>query len=99
MLHFSCDVCGKTLGPDGADRFVVRVEAYPAAAPAGLTDADTDPDAVEEVARLLAEQEDGPAAPPPARTRLRFDLCEYCYGKFAADPLGREKVEFDFSPN
>lgn len=99
MLHFSCDVCGKDMTPGGAGRFVVRLEAYPADASAGLTDADLDPDHVEEVARLLAEQEEGGVAPPPARLKQRFDLCPDCYGKFAADPLGREKLEFDFSPN
>lgn len=99
MLHFSCDFCGKDLLPGGVARFVVKMEAFAATDPAELTDADTDPDAVEEMARLLKEQEEGGDEPVPARKKLRFDLCTGCYEKFLADPLGREKVEFDFSEN
>ncbi|MBX9628351.1 MAG: hypothetical protein K2X82_31420 [Gemmataceae bacterium] len=101
MLHFSCDFCGKDLLPGGAARFVVKMEAFAAADPAELTDADTDPDAVEEMARLLRAQEEAGDDPNPtlAHKKLRFDLCSGCYEKFLADPLGREKVEFDFSEN
>jgi hypothetical protein len=101
MLHFSCDFCSKDLLPGGADRFVVKMEAYPAAVPAGLTDDDLTADHVEEMARLLSAREeagDDPLAAPGFK-KLRFDLCRACYEKFLADPLGREKAEFDFSEN
>lgn len=102
MLHFSCDTCGKNLIPGSATRFVVKLEAFAATDPAGLTAEDTDADHVEEMARLLAEQDDhGPddATLPPACKKLRFDLCPFCYRKFLADPLGREAAKFDFSEN
>lgn len=100
MLHFSCDVCSKDLLPGGASRYVVKVEAYPAADHAGLTDDDLAADQVEEMARLLDEQEEaGEDVTAPAGKKLRFDLCRACYERFLADPLGREKAEFDFSEN
>jgi hypothetical protein len=102
MLHFSCDICGKTL-PGQVGRYVVKMETFAATDPAELTDENTDADHVEEMARLLSEQEedaddDGPALLPTCK-KMRFDLCPYCYRKFLADPLGREAASFDFSEN
>jgi|SRR5437867_11679836 len=103
MLHFSCDICGKTLTADSVSRFVVKMEAYAATDPAELTEDDTDADHVEEMARLLTEQEengdDGPDLPPVCK-KMRFDLCALCFRKFVADPLGRDTAaKFDFSEN
>jgi hypothetical protein len=102
MLHYSCDSCGKDLTPGVTARYVVKVEAFAAADPAELTEADLDTDHVEAMAELLSEIEDGEAAPEPvpARKAMQFDLCPGCYGKFVADPLGRETApKFDFSEN
>lgn len=104
MLHFSCDYCGKTLAVDSPKRFVVKVEAYAAKDPAELTDEDLDADQVDEMARLLTEQEDtgddSELDEAPTTKKLRFDLCISCYRKFLADPLGRGLVaKFDFSEN
>lgn len=103
MLHFSCDICGKTLSAGSVSRFVVKMEAYAAADPAELGEQDTDDDHVEEMARLLSAQEeagdDGPELPPVCK-KMRFDLCTFCYRKFLTDPLGRDSVaKFDFSEN
>ena len=103
MLHFSCDICGKTLSSDAPNRFVVQMEAYAATDPGQLSEEDTEGDHVEEMARLLGEQEDDgedAAALPPANKKMRFDLCTSCYRKFLDDPLGRETAaKFDFSEN
>jgi hypothetical protein len=103
MLHFSCDICGKDLPPESAARYVVKMEAYPATDPAELTEEDTDTDHVEEMARLLDEQEElGEDEPTllPSRKKLQYDLCPSCCRKFLADPLGRENAaKFDFSEN
>lgn len=103
MLHFSCDICGKDLTPAPAARYVVKMEAYAANDSAGLTEEDTDADHVEEMARLLDEQEElgcDATVTPPANKKLRFDLCPGCYRKFLADPLSRESAtKFDFSEN
>ena len=101
MLHFSCDICGKDL-PDGATRYVVKMESFAATDPAQLTDDDLDADHVEEMAQLLNEIEDGESAPEvlPACQKQRFDLCQVCYRKFVKDPLGRDSAaRFDFSEN
>ena len=102
MLHFSCDFCGKDLIPGVTSRFVVKMEAYAAADPAELTDEDTDADHVEEMARLLTEQEEAGdvSALLPVCKKMRFDLCQSCYQKFLTDPLGRENAaKLHFSEN
>lgn len=100
MMHFSCDSCGKDLAVESSSRFVVKVEAHAAKDPAELTDEDLDADQVEEMARLLMEQDDDAPEELPSSKKLRFDLCAYCFRRFLADPLGRETVaKFDFSPN
>lgn len=101
MLHFSCDICGKTL-PNGAARYVLKMEAFAATDPARLTEDDLDGDHVAEMAQLLRQLEETEAEPelPPACQKLRFDLCPSCYRKFFKDPLGRGTLRrFDFSEN
>jgi hypothetical protein len=100
MMHFSCDICGKDLAVDSANRFVVKMKAYAAKDPAELTDEDLDADQVEEMARMLTERDDNTPEPLPTCRKLRFDLCAFCFRKFLGDPLGRDSVaKFDFSPN
>lgn len=102
MMHFSCDVCGKDMTRDGAERYVLKMEAFAAGAPGELTDEDLETDHVEEMARLLNDMEEGeePTPPLPTCKKMRFDLCPSCFRKFVNDPLGRESAaKFDFSPN
>ena len=102
MMHFSCDVCGKDMTPDGAERYVLKMEAFAAADPAELTDDDLNPDHVEAMARMLSDLEaaDEEPALPPTCKKMRFDMCPHCFRKFVNDPLGRETAaKFDFSPN
>jgi hypothetical protein len=103
MLHFSCDICGKDLTPDGAARYVVKMEAFAATDPGQLTDEDMDADHVDEMSQLLNAIEDGAGEAPellPTCQKHRFDLCPDCYRKFAKDPLGRDApTRFDFSEN
>ncbi len=100
MMHFSCDICGKDMTQDGAERYVLKMEAFAAAT--ALTDDDLETDHVEEMARMLNDLEDGDEPPQPLPTckKMRFDLCPNCFRKFVHDPLGRENAaKFDFSPN
>jgi hypothetical protein len=102
MRHFSCDLCGKDLTPGADARYVLRMDARPAAEPAELTPADLDADAIEDMAALLDELEaGGPAGPDLSAARaLEYDLCPDCYKRFLADPLGREQSrKLSFSPN
>lgn len=101
MMHYSCDQCGKDMTAEGAERFVLKVEAFAANDPAELTDDDLEGDHVEEMARLLEELEETGTEPDllPVCKKMRFDLCPSCYRRFLSDPLGREASKFDFSPN
>ena len=64
MRRYSCDVCGKELR-DGEDhRFVLKMEAFAAADPAELTEADLEEDHLEEIA----------AQELPAQSRVTFRL-------------------------
>ena len=101
MMHFSCDFCGKDMTPDGSERYVLKMEAFAANDPSELTDDDLETDHVEEMARMLGEQEDaGEPELLPICKKMRFDLCTGCFRKFVNDPLGRESAaKFDFSPN
>lgn len=102
MTHFSCDFCGKDMTPDGAGRYVLKMEAFAATDPNELTDDDLETDHVEEMARMLNELEEADEEPKllPTCVKKRFDLCPACFRKFVNDPLGRESAaKFDFSPN
>ena len=100
MMHFSCDFCGKNLAAESSNRFIVKMKAYAAKDPAELTDEDLDDDQVEEMARMLNEQDDDDAPPLPRCQKMRFDLCGGCYREFLGKPLGRESVgKFPFTPH
>src|SRR5262245_14928238 len=92
MMHFSCDACGKELLAGEDDRYVVKIEAFPAQDPSQLTDADLDDDHMEAVSELLRDLEDMEAEltlPEPTK-HLRYDLCAECHVRFVRDPLGKE---------
>ena len=102
MLHVTCDLCGKDIRPGDDHRYVVKIEAYAAADPAEITEADLDEDHMEAVSQLLRDMEDNLAdaeLTEPYKS-FRYDLCSRCHKKFLGDPLGRENAQkFDFSEN
>ncbi|MEJ5276744.1 MAG: hypothetical protein WHU94_12610 [Thermogemmata sp.] len=103
MVHFSCDLCGKDLTPEGTRRFVLKMEAFAAPAPALLQEEDLQDDHVEDMARYLQALEAGlvqEPSPTPERKQMRFDLCSDCYRRFLQDPLRRDALpRFNFSSN
>jgi hypothetical protein len=99
MLHFSCDLCGQSLGER---RYVVKMEIFPAFDPQAITEDDLDSDHLEEVAELITEMEaTGSTHIDAEGTRTyRFDLCPRCQAKYSKDPLGRDALRrLDFSKN
>lgn len=99
MLHFSCDLCGQQLDDE---RFVVKMEVYPAFDPEEICEEDLSDDHLEEVAEILkqAEAEGKVELDDCSSKAFRFDLCSECRRRFIADPLGRETLaRFDFSKN
>ena len=98
MLHFSCDLCGQPLKDD---RFVARVEVYPAFDPDELGEDDLDADHMQQVADLIQQMQDGAGHMDDCASRqFRFDLCHDCHAKFLKDPLGRDNARrLNFSEN
>jgi hypothetical protein len=100
MIHFTCDVCKRTLDPDMDVRYVVRMEVY-AALDDGDVAIDGDRDHLEEIDDILEGDDDLDASQigGEAYQQLRFDLCSECRKRFLHDPLGRRLQQLDFSQN
>jgi hypothetical protein len=98
MLHFTCDSCGDQIAED---RFVVRLEVYPAQRPAELTAEDLQPDHLQALAEELNALEESDAAQELPQTRLfRYDLCPRCHARYVQDPLRvATKKRMNFSEN
>lgn len=99
MLHFTCDLCGKPLGDE---RYVAKLEVYPAFDPNELTEEDLDSDNLDAVAEMLTEMEQNGTPYPLEETNhlFRFDLCPHCRKKYVSDPLHREALRrLNFSEN
>ncbi len=99
MQHYSCDMCGKLLDEQ---RFVVKVQIYPAFDPAELSSADLDVDHLHEIAELIAQADplDPPLAEDVARREHRYDLCSTCRRRYVQDPLGKQSRQpIHFSEN
>lgn len=99
MLHFSCDLCGQPLDDE---RFVAKVEVYPAFDPDELSEQDLEVDHLAEVAELIEAMEaEGKAPSSDCDPKyFRFDLCTECRERYVRDPLGREALRrLNFSEN
>jgi hypothetical protein len=90
MLHFTCDHCGKELRADDEPRYVVKIEAFPAADAGALTEDDLDEDHLEAVSELLRAMEDEGRDLEEPNQHFRYDLCHECHKRFVQDPLGKE---------
>jgi hypothetical protein len=100
MLHFTCDLCGQQLGDQ---RFVVRLEVYPAFDPEELDEADLDVDHLQAVSEMIHEMESTGSQSDEddcGPKEFRFDLCPDCQQRYARDPLGRDAMRrLNFSEN
>ena len=92
MMHFTCDQCGKELVAGEDERFVVKIEAFPAQNPAQLVESDLDDDHMEAVSELLSALEDGDELDVPEASRhFHYDLCADCHQRYVRDPLAKEQ--------
>jgi hypothetical protein len=100
MIHYSCDLCKRTLDADDL-RYVVKLEVYAAFDSGPLGDADEDGDHLQEIQDILqrAEEAADEQISPEVYEQKRFDLCCDCRKKFLRNPLGRELKQFNFSKN
>jgi len=89
MMHFTCDMCGKTLLADEDTRYVVRIEAYAAYDPMEITTNDLREDRTDEIQDLLERMEtmDPDALNDQVYKTFRFDLCPACHAAYIQDPL------------
>jgi len=91
MIHFTCDLCGKTLDAADDTRYVVKVEVYAAYDPMEIREEDLQEDHSGEMRDLLAEMAD--LDPEELESQVyktfRFDLCPTCHEAYLKDPLGK----------
>jgi len=89
MIHFTCDLCGKTLLADEDTRYVVRIEVSAAYDPMEITSADLEDDRSDDIRDLLRRMEDSSADDLEDQVYkvFRFDLCPSCQAEYIRDPL------------
>jgi hypothetical protein len=95
MIHYNCDMCGKSLVPEEEDRYVVKIEIYAACDSMEVED---DEDLIndleeeededdEEVDKLDPEELDG-----VEYKTFRYDLCSKCHSRYLQDPLSINSI-------
>lgn len=98
MIHYTCDLCKRTIEPAKETRYVVQIDvlAAPDAQPA--IDEDDDRDYLAELHDLL---ESATELDDTDESRsFSFDLCPECRKRFLKNPLGADASrQLDFSQN
>ncbi|MDX1964098.1 MAG: hypothetical protein SFX18_13170 [Pirellulales bacterium] len=100
MIHYSCDLCKRTLDPQDDLRYVVKLEVF-ATLDQEHSPLDEDQDNLLELQDVLQRLDDhaDETISSEVYQSLKFDLCPDCRKKFLKNPLGREVKQFDFSKN
>ena len=98
MVHYTCDMCGKTLLSDEDVRYVVKIEVYAAYDPMELTDEDLLEDHASEIEAIcheIAELDQGELEDSVYK-EMEFDLCPGCQKRYIRDPLfkSRQRIRF-----
>ena len=89
MIRYECDKCGRHMGANDMQRFIVKLEVYAAAGHVEL-----DPEAVADPQAELTAVLDELAVADPDEVEdqtyraFRFDVCDTCRRKLLAKPLG-----------
>lgn len=103
MIHYSCDLCGRSLNPEAERRYEVRLEIRPMhSAPEFGSELDRidDMDPLEILEQIIESEEPESFVEPSSPSILKYDLCSDCHKKFVADPLGRKShSNIHFSAN
>lgn len=93
MIHYNCDMCGKTLVPEEDDRYVVKIEIYAACDSMELDDDEDlindfeDDEDDDEEDNLNSEEIDS-----VEYKTFRYDLCSKCHSRFLHDPLSIKSI-------
>jgi hypothetical protein len=99
MLHFTCDLCGQKLTNQ---RYIAKVEVYPAFDPDELNELDLDTDHLQEIAEKIEsmDADDAEDLSATEAQEFRFDFCPQCSHRFRNDPLSRDAFRrLNFSDN
>jgi len=96
MIHYNCDMCGKSLVPEEDDRYVVKIEIYAACDSMEVDDDDliddfeeddNEEEEEEEVDNIDPEEMDG-----VEYKTFRYDLCSKCHSRYMQDPLSINSI-------
>ncbi len=89
MIVYECDRCGRRMGSNDSQRYIVKLEVYAAADHIDL-DARLISDPRREMAEVLSDLAGADPDEVEDRTyrSFSFDLCDACRGKLIAKPLG-----------
>jgi len=98
MIHYNCDMCGKSLVPEEEDRYVVKIEIYAACDSMEVDDDedlindleeddDEEDEEENEVDNLDPEEIDG-----VEYKTFRYDLCSKCHSRYLQDPLSINSI-------
>jgi len=95
MIHYNCDMCGKSLVPEEDDRYVIKIEIYAACDSMEEEDddliddfeEDDEEEEEEEVDNIDPEEVDG-----VEYKTFRYDLCSKCHSRYMQDPLSTNSI-------
>jgi len=90
MIRYACDKCGRRMGANDPQRYIVKLEVYAAAGHVDL-DTETVADTRRELTRVLEQlaSADPDEMEDQTYRSFRFDLCDACRRTLLANPIGR----------
>ena len=90
MIRYQCDKCGRHLGANDPDRFIVKMELYAAGGPIEFSETDLIHDHEKEMRVVIEQLEAADPGEVEDQTyrHLRFDLCTNCHRALLHNPLG-----------
>ena len=97
MIHYNCDMCGKSLVPEEDDRYVVKIEIYAAC---DSMEVDDDDDLIDDVEEDDEEEEEEEEEDNINHEEMdgveyktfRYDLCSKCHSRYMQDPLSINSI-------
>ena len=98
MIHYNCDMCGKSLVPEEDDRYVVKIEIYAACDSMevdddeGLIDDFEEEDEEDEVDEEEVDNIDPEEMNGVQYKTFRYDLCSKCHSRYMQDPLSINSI-------
>ncbi|MFQ5964929.1 MAG: hypothetical protein ACE5KZ_11680 [Candidatus Scalinduaceae bacterium] len=91
MVHYSCDMCGKSLATEEDNRYVVKIEVY-AACDSMECENDFDEELIDDFEEDEIDEDDSDEMEDVEYKTFRFDLCNKCHNKYLQDPLSIKSI-------